>query len=62
MRKILLLFCFPGIVVGFFDIQEVMSDIIMKLPKDFAAAVKDVAEGLPSKAITIVRGNSTNIR
>lgn len=63
MRIILLLFCCPGMVVdGFVDIQEVMSDRMLGLPEDFALAVKDIAQGLPTKAVTIVRGNSTSIR
>lgn len=33
-----------------------------RLPKDFSRAIVDIAAGLPTKAITIVRGNSTNIR
>ncbi|CAH4007690.1 unnamed protein product [Pieris brassicae] len=31
------------------------------LPKDFSRAIVDLAAGLPTRAITIVRGNSTNI-
>ncbi|XP_021202684.1 ionotropic receptor 40a [Bombyx mori] len=46
----------------FFDIKEIISDKMTKLPKDFNVAIKDIAESLPSKEMTVVRGNSTNIR
>lgn len=49
-------------VVGFFDIQDLISEKMHKLPRDFSVAVKDIAESLPSKTMTVVRGNSTNIR
>ncbi|XP_049866227.1 ionotropic receptor 40a [Pectinophora gossypiella] len=47
---------------GLFDIQDVISDTLTRLPRDFSLAIKDIAEGLPTKTITVVRGNSTSIR
>lgn len=46
----------------FFDIQDIMSGTMNRLPRDFSMAIKDIAEGLPAKTITVVRGGSTNIR
>ncbi|XP_050557048.1 ionotropic receptor 40a [Spodoptera frugiperda] len=61
LLRVILFVC--GVSVhGFFDVRDVTSDIMTSLPKDFSVAVKDIAEALPSKSITIVRGNSTNIR
>ncbi|KAH9629220.1 hypothetical protein HF086_009610 [Spodoptera exigua] len=60
LRIILFIHCVSA--HGFFDIRDVTSDVMTTLPKDFSIAVKDIAEALPSKSITIVRGNSTNIR
>ncbi|CAK1603862.1 unnamed protein product [Parnassius mnemosyne] len=48
--------------LGFFNIQHIASDTLTLLPKGFSPAVKDIVEGIPSTALTIVRGNSTNIR
>ncbi|KAI8428721.1 hypothetical protein MSG28_007419 [Choristoneura fumiferana] len=45
----------------FFDIQDIMSGTMNRLPRDFSMAIKDIAEGLPAKTITVVRGGSTNI-
>lgn len=46
----------------FFDIQDIMSETMTRLPRDFPVAIKDIAEGLPAKTMTVVRGNSTSIR
>lgn len=63
IQKVLLIFLFVNSVfAGFFDIRDITSDLLTKLPKDFSIAVKDIAEALPSKSITIVRGNSSAIR
>ncbi|CAG5058525.1 unnamed protein product [Parnassius apollo] len=48
--------------LGFFNIQHIASNTLTVLPKGFSPAVKDIVEGIPSNALTIVRGNSTNIR
>nr|AXF48845.1 ionotropic receptor IR14 [Lobesia botrana] len=45
----------------FFDIRDIMSGTMNQLPGDFSMAIKDIAEGLPAKTMTVVRGNSTNI-
>ncbi|RVE49270.1 hypothetical protein evm_006064 [Chilo suppressalis] len=61
--KLLLVACLSINAVNcFFDIQEIMSKVMTKLPKDFSVAIRDIAEGLPAKTITIVRGETTNIR
>ncbi|XP_072940504.1 ionotropic receptor 40a, partial [Epargyreus clarus] len=46
----------------FFDFQDIISRNMTKLPRDFATAIKDIAEGLPVKSLTIVRGKTTSIR
>nr|APY22697.1 ionotropic receptor IR40a [Cnaphalocrocis medinalis] len=46
----------------FFDIQDIVSETLDRLPEDFSSAIKDMAESLPAKTITVVRGESTNIR
>ncbi|XP_061728298.1 ionotropic receptor 40a-like [Cydia pomonella] len=45
----------------FFDIRDIMSGTMNRLPREFPAAIKDIAEGLPAKTMTVVRGNSTNL-
>ncbi|XP_075970201.1 ionotropic receptor 40a [Anticarsia gemmatalis] len=60
--KFLLILFHASSVQCFFDIDKVTSDVITRLPLDFSVAVKDIAEGLPTKSLTIVRGNSSNIR
>ncbi|XP_063360892.1 ionotropic receptor 40a [Cydia amplana] len=45
----------------FFDIRDITSGTMNRLPGEFAAAIKDIAEGLPAKTMTVVRGNSTNL-
>lgn len=47
---------------AFVDIQEIINNTVLRFPVDFPLAVKDMAEGLSTKTITVVRGNSTNIR
>ncbi|XP_030034643.2 ionotropic receptor 40a [Manduca sexta] len=61
MRMIFILL-FVETSLCFFDIQDVISDTMLRLPKDFSNAIKDIAVGLPTKSVTVVRGNSTNIR
>lgn len=61
-RNILIICLLPNIVLGFFDIQEVVSERMNKLPEGFSIAIKDIAESLPTKTMVVVRGNSTNIR
>ncbi|KAM3961922.1 LOW QUALITY PROTEIN: ionotropic receptor 40a [Aphomia sociella] len=56
-----LLICFNG-AYCFFDINVITSETMRKLPRDFSLAVKDIAEGLPARTVTVVRGESTNIR
>lgn len=61
IRAFGLIFLCANNVHCFFDIRDVTSDVMTRLPEEFSVAVKDIAEGLPTKSITIVRGNSTNI-
>ncbi|KAL0892471.1 hypothetical protein ABMA27_015580 [Loxostege sticticalis] len=60
--KLLPLYLFLNTAHCFIDIQDIVSETMTKLPKDFAVAIKDIAEGLPAKTITVVRGESTKIR
>ncbi|KAJ0180113.1 hypothetical protein K1T71_004704 [Dendrolimus kikuchii] len=62
MKAMLVIYLRVNIAFCFFDIKDITSDSLKRLPKDFPIAVKDIAEGLPTKALTIVRGNSTIIR
>ncbi|XP_053602865.1 ionotropic receptor 40a [Plodia interpunctella] len=58
----LVLFCYLKTGQCFFDIEDIISDTMTRLPDGFTLALKDIAEGLPAKTITVVRGESTNIR
>lgn len=60
--KLLPFYLFLNTAHCFIDIQDIVSETMTKLPKDFAVAIKDIAEGLPAKTITVVRGESTKIR
>ncbi|CAG9115789.1 unnamed protein product [Plutella xylostella] len=64
--KPILLFIFVTFQIklcySFFDIEEIIANKLTRLPKDFAVAIKDIAQGLPSNTINVVRGNSTNLR
>lgn len=62
MKIIILIFLPVYYALCFFDVRDIISESMKRLPKDFSVAVKDICEGLPSKTITIVRGNSTDIR
>ncbi|XP_013177605.1 PREDICTED: uncharacterized protein LOC106125067 [Papilio xuthus] len=43
-------------------IDVIAPETLTKLPKDFSHAVANIAAGIPASYLTIVRGNSTNIR
>lgn len=63
MKIILLVLLYYNTVSGlFFDIDDITSSTLTKLPQDFPLAIKDIAEGLPARTMTVVRGESTNIR
>lgn len=60
---VLTLFACLSYCSGFLNINDVTApETLTKLPKDFSLAVTNIAEGIPAKSLTIVRGNSTNIR
>ncbi|XP_059061371.1 ionotropic receptor 40a [Achroia grisella] len=62
MKYIFSLLTCIDVAYGFFDIDDITSTTMRRLPRGFSLAVKDIAEGLPAKTVTIVRGESTNIR
>nr|QZH55076.1 ionotropic receptor 40a [Achelura yunnanensis] len=62
MLRIILVLCLSNSGHCFFDIRHIISETVTKLPKDFPMAIKDLVGGLPTKTLTIVEGNTTNIR
>ncbi|XP_026328485.1 ionotropic receptor 40a [Hyposmocoma kahamanoa] len=62
MRQTYIIFICLRAVHCFWDIQDITVDKIKRLPQDFSLAVKDIAEGIPTRTMTVVRGNSTNIK
>lgn len=60
--SMLFIILLPNIVFSLFDIQDIISEKMNRLPKDFSVAINDIAESLPTKTMMVVRGNSTKIR
>lgn len=44
------------------NISETMRKTLKSLPKEFSPAIVDIVTGMGTHALTIVRGNTTDIR
>ncbi|XP_068630636.1 ionotropic receptor 40a-like [Battus philenor] len=63
MNLIIVTFSCLTLCNGFLNIINVITpDSLTNLPKDFSIAISNIVQGIPTKALTVVRGNSTNIR
>jgi hypothetical protein len=62
MRKLLIFLFALQAAYCFFDIEDIMSDVMKRLPEGFHVAIRDIAEGLPARTMIVVRGESTKIR
>ncbi|XP_046960635.1 ionotropic receptor 40a [Vanessa cardui] len=59
---ILLFITFVNKIQCFFNIEALASKNLRRLPKDFPEALVVIAAGLPTKSLTVVRGNTTDLR